>query len=91
MSYICDIPKKFCTLRGEDRSCMLKRPCLPIVEQCEGCGKVENGYCKSYTAPAVKWAHGRTCPLAAHIETEEGRKNKLRVGQQKQKIKKQNK
>jgi len=87
MSYICDIPKKFCNLRAKDGLCELKRPCLPIVEQCEGCEKIENGYCKAYIAPAVKWAHGRDCPAATHIETEEEKKKKLRIGQQKQKIK----
>ena len=84
MSYICDIPRTFCNLREEDGSCQLKRPCLLVVEQCEGCDKVENGYCKAYIAPAVKWAHGRDCPAATHIELGD-KKDKVRVGQQKQK------
>jgi hypothetical protein len=88
MSYICDIPKKFCNLRAKDGACELKRPCLPIVEQCEGCERIENGYCKAYTSPVVKWLHGVNCPMATHIETEEEKKNTLRIGQQKQKIKK---
>lgn len=87
MSYICDIPKKFCNLREKDGSCGLKRACLPIVEQCEGCEKIENGYCKAYIYPAVKWSHGANCPMATHIETEEEKRKKLRIGQQKQKIK----
>jgi len=82
MGYICDIPKKFCNLREEDGSCRLKRPCLPIVEQCEGCAKAENGYCQAYIAPAVKWAHERNCPAATHIKIER-KKKKGRIGQQK--------
>lgn len=84
MSYICDIPKVFCNLRDEDGSCRLKRSCLPVVEQCKGCNKVENGYCQAYVAPAVKWAHKKTCPAATHIALED-KKKKARVGQQKQK------
>jgi len=84
MIYICDIPRTFCNLREEDGSCQLKRPCLPIVEQCEGCDKVENGYCKSYIAPAMKWVGGVNCPMAVHLEKEE-KKKKIRVGQQKHK------
>lgn len=84
MSYICDVPKTFCNLREEDGSCRLKRPCLPIVEQCGSCDKIENGYCKAYVAPIVKWARGRICPIATHLEKEDAKK-KVRVGQQKQK------
>ena len=87
MSYICDIPKKFCNLREKDGTCRLERPCLPIVDQCKGCDKEENGYCKAYIAPAIRWAHGRECPMATHIEREDKKKKireKIRVGQQKQ-------
>ena len=84
MIYICGIPKKFCNLRGEDRSCMLNRPCLPIVEQCEGCIKIENGYCKAYTSPAVKWSYGSKCPMSTQFKIEEDTK-KVRVGQPKHK------
>ena len=82
MSYICDIPKKFCNLREKDGSCMLKRPCLPIVEQCEGCEKIENGYCKSYIHPAAKWSHGSKCPMSALFKIEQDEK-KVRIGQPK--------
>lgn len=83
MSYICDIPKTFCNLREEDGSCRLKRPCLPIVEQCEGCERTENGYCKAYIAPQVKWGHGSICPMATHLKIEE-KKKKVKIGQKKQ-------
>jgi hypothetical protein len=88
MTYICDVPKKFCNLRDEkDKSCRLNKPCLPVVEQCAGCLKEENGYCKVYVAPIIKWAGTRTCPMATHIVLEVEDKNKTRVGQQKQKRK----
>lgn len=84
MSYICDIPKKFCNLREEDGSCRLSRPCLPIVEQCAGCKRIENGYCRSYAAPNVKWSHGSRCPMFTDFKIE-GEQKKVRVGQQKHK------
>jgi hypothetical protein len=47
--------------------------CRPIVEQCEGCGKVletANGrYCKVYPDSASKWLTGK-CPTASHIKLE---------------------
>jgi hypothetical protein len=82
MSYICDVPKKFCNLRKEDGLCRLERPCLPVVEQCEGCKKIENGYCTSYIAPVIKWSGEKNCPLSTNIKLEYN-KDKVRIGQQK--------
>lgn len=80
----CDIPKKKCDLRKENGSCKLMVECLPIVEKCKGCAKVENDYCVSYYNPKAKWVGERNCPLATHVETEAQKKKKIRVGQQKQ-------
>jgi hypothetical protein len=41
-------------------------------------------YCKSYAFPAAKWRNGK-CNMADHIEIEVAKKEKVRVGQQKQK------
>ena len=41
-------------------------------------------YCKSYAFPAAKWRNGN-CNMADHIEIEVAKKEKVRVGQQKQK------
>ena len=84
MSYLCDIPKNFCNLRDKDGSCRIERPCLPIVDQCKGCEKIENGYCKVYISPTAKWSNGKVCPIAS-IAKEEAEHNKVRIGQQKQK------
>lgn len=84
MGYICDIPKKFCSAREEDGTCKIKQKCEPIVEECQGCEKVENGYCKSYIKPEIKWIISKVCPAATHIETEAATKRKKRIGQQKQ-------
>jgi len=81
----CEIPKK-CLMRNEDGTCKLGIICLPIVEQCKGCDRIENGYCKVYTSPKVKWASNRICPMASHVEIEiKKQEGKKRAGQQKQK------
>ncbi len=47
--------------------------CVPIVEQCEGCGKVteyEKGkFCTVYPYPALKWKKGH-CNFATHVKIE---------------------
>ena len=44
---------------------------LPVVEQCEGCDRIEDGAtartCNSYSNPAHKWSRG-TCNLASHVK-----------------------
>lgn len=46
---------------------------LPIIDKCEGCGRiVEQGgatYCKSYVNPAAKWKLG-ICNFATHAKPE---------------------
>lgn len=81
----CEIPKK-CPMRKKDGSCALNIICLPIVEQCRGCDRVENGYCTVYTTPKAKWTLSKICPMASHVKIESNKSGgKQRVGQQKQK------
>ena len=99
MDYInCTIPKEKCALRGENGSCRLMIECLPVIDRCEGtdgseetsgrkCEKINNGYCTAYYNPAAKWAGNKRCPMATHYETEEAKKKRIRVGQQKQRKK----
>lgn len=79
----------------EERLALLKEP---IIELCqtggEGkkCSRIEedtvNGktalYCKAYAFPTAKWRNG-ICNLADHLEIKAVNKEKVRVGQQKQK------
>ena len=45
--------------------------CKPIIESCEGCGKITEvdgtKYCLSYPDPQSRWVAG-TCNLATHIK-----------------------
>ena len=41
----------------------------PIIDKCEGCQHVENGYCTSYLYPSAKWRAGN-CPMATHTKAE---------------------
>jgi hypothetical protein len=47
--------------------------CHPIVDKCEGCGRVDEypsgRYCRSYAEPPLKWARGE-CNFATHIVKE---------------------
>jgi len=49
--------------------------CHPIVENCNGCGRVveypSGLYCSAYSEPALKWANG-TCTLATHVTKNNG-------------------
>ena len=44
--------------------------CHPIVEQCDGCQKINEfpagKYCLSFPDPAIKWRVG-TCSMATHV------------------------
>lgn len=55
--------KKGCTFDGGS--------CHPIIEKCEGCGKIMEGasekYCMLYPDPAGKWGMGN-CPSATHLK-----------------------
>ncbi len=61
---------KFMTKKG----CKYKDgACKPIVEQCEGCNRIEefNGvkYCQVFPEPAIKWKIG-LCNFATHKKPE---------------------
>lgn len=82
----CEVPKIFCNLRDEDGYCSLGYECQPVIDKCEGCEKIENGYCQVYIFPEAKWRVG-DCPMATHLKKKELSKKeqmKIRVGQQKQ-------
>lgn len=64
----------------------------PIVEQCmvgntkKPCERItKDNLCHGYIKPAAMWRR-KSCPMATNMETE-AVKNKVRVGQQKQKKK----
>jgi len=48
-----------------------------IVEQCQGCAKVNGDFCTVYTFPAAKWRSGN-CPVCTTLVTEE-RKDKKKI------------
>lgn len=81
----CVIPKERCNLRDEEGRCRMGILCQEIVEECNGCNRIDNGYCSAYINPSVKWKAGRQCPLASHLTTIIKDEGKRRVGQQKQK------
>jgi len=91
----CDIPKAYCSVRDKNGCCTfgLNYRCQPVIDKCkegDGCERIENGYCKAYIFPALKWKHDN-CPLATHIKSQAEIKKeemKRRVGQQKQKKRK---
>ena len=63
--------------------------CYPIVEQCEGCGKIEEfsgkKYCSAYPHPELKWKNS-PCNFATHIKREtkkEQQINALKVSKRK--------
>ena len=42
-----------------------------IVEQCNGCNRIDEDYtCKAYVSPKAKWRNG-TCNLASHAVEKE--------------------
>lgn len=47
--------------------------CYPIVEQCEGCAKIQafetGNFCSAFPYPAQKWQSG-ICPMATHVKRE---------------------
>lgn len=66
MNIVCEIPKTFCNVRDLNKYCMLEKQCEKIVDQCVGCNRIENGYCKAFIRPATRWLAGN-CTLASHI------------------------
>ena len=47
--------------------------CHPVVEQCEGCGKIkeynDEKYCSAYPQPELKWKNS-SCNFATHVKRE---------------------
>ena len=84
----CEIPKAKCNARDENGVCKIHAVCQPIIDKCEGCDRIENGYCTAYINPEAKWRVGGPdgiCPLASHVKREVEKVGKVRLGQQKQK------
>lgn len=56
--------------------------CEPVVEQCEGCGRIkehEGGrYCGSYPSPEKKW-HLGACNFATHVRAELDKGGKVKI------------
>lgn len=44
--------------------------CERIDIRCEGCARVDNGFCKTFAVPQSKWCVGGVCPMATHIQSE---------------------
>jgi hypothetical protein len=70
------------------KSLLLERK--PAVDACrdhptDPCEYLEkdSDYCSAYAFPETRWRLGK-CPLATHLEIESKKKEKVRVGQQKQ-------
>jgi len=71
-----------CTTVRPEKECKFMTPkgckykdgsCKPIVEQCEGCERIEefNGqkFCSTFPEPALKWKNG-LCNFATHKKPE---------------------
>lgn len=60
-----------CAFMGKNGCTYNGGQCHPIVEQCQGCGRVvqfpSGLYCNSYSEPRLKWAHG-VCNFATHVK-----------------------
>lgn len=56
--------------------------CQPVVEQCQGCGRIKehNGqnYCASYPTPEKKW-HLGACNFATHVRAELDKGGKVKI------------
>ena len=39
------------------------------VEQCEGCKRVQDGFCTTFSNPALKWRTDK-CSMASHLKIE---------------------
>lgn len=52
--------------------------CHQIIENCEGCQKVQEfptgKYCLSFPEPATRWRNG-TCNMATHVKAANGKGN----------------
>lgn len=79
--YKCVVVKKGkeCLFASKDDCFFTDGHCDPIVQQCEGCLKIEvwpeGNYCSSCPAPQSKWIRGY-CNMASHIEKEDSKEIK---------------
>lgn len=68
----CTVNKIHCA-HNTSGACNFGEICHPIVESCQGCGRVLTNidpageYCGSYPLPEAQWRRG-TCPLASHVK-----------------------
>ena len=73
---VCQTVKieKDCHFSGSEGCTFHGGQCRPVVERCEGCGRIEEWptghYCSSYPVPEKRWTLG-LCNLATHIKIEE--------------------
>ena len=56
--------------------CVYKDGCQPVIDKCEGCAKVIDGYCGTYPEPSLKWKNG-DCNFATNIVREIKSKKKI--------------
>ncbi|PID75625.1 MAG: hypothetical protein CSA20_03480 [Deltaproteobacteria bacterium] len=60
-------------MRGQEAVKFVERRFQPVVENCDGCGRIveEEGvhYCRSYSIPEAKWRVG-ICNFATHKKPE---------------------
>lgn len=54
--------------------CAYKGEILPVVEDCQGCGRIvenEGGvFCGVYPKPSLKWRNNGICNMATHRKVE---------------------
>ena len=61
---------------GNMRNGVCRFRCQPILPQCDGCDKIENGYCRKYLVPFARWRNG-SCPDHTLLREEWLEGNKL--------------
>jgi len=64
---------------GNMRNGVCRFRCQPILPQCDGCDKIENGYCRKYVVPSARW-HNGFCPDHALLREEWLAENNVSVG-----------
>ena len=92
--YECVIIKKGreCPFATKDGCFFSNNQCNQIVQQCEGCSKIEvwndKKFCSSCPAPESKWTRS-SCNMASHLEKEETKRvkhvNSLKASKRKMK------
>lgn len=55
-------------------SCAYKGAVAPVVEDCQGCGRIvekeEGVFCGVYPQPSLKWRNNGICNMATHRKVE---------------------